>query len=392
LAQSVADDIDRGRFGSDGKLPPMVDVARSHRVSLRTVQAAWNILKDHGLIDSTSRAGGYVVSPPSVGRARSIMLPYPVDDDSDVLTFVSGETFGYRLIDHVRDALRHRGMELIAQPYAPDHPQRTVDLIAAWRRGRTDIAGMIVHGGRVGCCGARFAEAASSVGMPCVSLNAPSPGVQHDFVGADHFQVGALAGRLLSLMGMRDIAFVTEGLYPDMTTLAQYGGLVQSFERAGFDPTDIRMIRTGVLPPRDRVTHPSRLIVRHVLRHGLPQAFVGSDAYLLGILEGLRKLNIDVPGDVPVLGLTGLASLAERVDPPLTTIDTPIDAVARQLVEMLLTKVRTNTSPMPGRLCAPGLTIRQSLVVSADVESQLRLEMRALDRSQPAQRLHGRGG
>jgi DNA-binding LacI/PurR family transcriptional regulator len=221
----------------------------------------------------------------------------------------------------------------------------------------------------------RFAGAAESLALPWVSLNPADEFVTSNFVAANHFQIGAIAGRLLTQTGKKRVAFVTLDLYSNATVLAQFSGLVQSFDRAGLPWSNLHMVRMDEPNVRDRAKVARQAAIEHVRAHGLPDAFLSSDQYLLGVLEAMVDLDVAVPDDVPVLGLTGVSSLAEKADPPLTTVNTPIDAIADNLVDMLLSMIRDKQLRVPGRYCPPGLTVRRSFAVPEDLEASIRAEL-----------------
>lgn len=62
--------------------------------------------------------------------------------------------------------------------------------------------------------------------------------------------------------------------------------------------------------------------------------FAASDRMAAGAIATLRRHGRSVPGDVAVVGFDD-SGLAERMDPPLTTMHQPFDEIAEQMVEQL---------------------------------------------------------
>ena len=62
--------------------------------------------------------------------------------------------------------------------------------------------------------------------------------------------------------------------------------------------------------------------------------FAASDRMAAGAIQTLRKRGLAVPHDVAVVGFDD-SGLAERLDPPLTTMRQPFDEISEQMVELV---------------------------------------------------------
>lgn len=84
-------------------------------------------------------------------------------------------------------------------------------------------------------------------------------------------------------------------------------------------------------------------------------AFFANDLMAIGGLRALRESGVAVPEEIAVVGFDGL-ELAQYVTPPLTTVEQPVDAIARRGFRLLMDQV--NGAPwldgtrelLPGRL------------------------------------------
>jgi DNA-binding LacI/PurR family transcriptional regulator len=84
-----------------------------------------------------------------------------------------------------------------------------------------------------------------------------------------------------------------------------------------------------------------------------------NDLMALGVLGACRRAGVDVPGDVRVVGVDGLA-IGTLVAPTLTTLAVDLDAVAREALD-LATGMLAGDLPRSGP--AVQRTVRHRLVV-----------------------------
>jgi DNA-binding LacI/PurR family transcriptional regulator len=87
--------------------------------------------------------------------------------------------------------------------------------------------------------------------------------------------------------------------------------------------------------------------------------FVASDLMATGALHALRSSGRTVPGDVAVIGFDDSPS-APYTDPPLTTVRQPVEAMARQMTEMLLTQIASGDNTMQHIVVGTSLVVRSS--------------------------------
>ena len=71
---------------------------------------------------------------------------------------------------------------------------------------------------------------------------------------------------------------------------------------------------------------------------GIDAVFAASDRMAAGAISTLHRHGKEVPQDVAVIGFDD-SGLAERMDPPLTTMRQPFDQIAEHMVELLGTVV-----------------------------------------------------
>lgn len=84
-----------------------------------------------------------------------------------------------------------------------------------------------------------------------------------------------------------------------------------------------------------------------------------SDPLALGAIRAVRRAGLRVPDDVSVVGYDDSAFMSS-VEPPLTTVRQPIEAMGRAAVAALLAQIRGEEIPDDELLFEPELVVRRS--------------------------------
>lgn len=84
-----------------------------------------------------------------------------------------------------------------------------------------------------------------------------------------------------------------------------------------------------------------------------------NEAGLPGIYRGLAAAGRSVPGDVSIVGAAS-ARWASAPSPQLTSADLPVERQAREVVTMLVERLRDPDAPLRQLVLAPSLTVRGS--------------------------------
>ena len=87
-----------------------------------------------------------------------------------------------------------------------------------------------------------------------------------------------------------------------------------------------------------------------------------SDYFAFGMIEALKKLNVRIPEDISVMGISGFPG-GEFIDPPLTTISYEYFETGRRAAELMLTADRWFT---PGQLLIE--TVKHKVIVRDSVK------------------------
>ena len=93
-----------------------------------------------------------------------------------------------------------------------------------------------------------------------------------------------------------------------------------------------------------------------------------SDILALGVIRMARKLGVDVPGALSVVGFDDSAFMT-CTDPPLTTVRQPIEAMGQAAVGQLLNQVGGTQVSSEELLFEPELVVRGSTGPAAAVRA-----------------------
>jgi len=88
-----------------------------------------------------------------------------------------------------------------------------------------------------------------------------------------------------------------------------------------------------------------------------------NDMLAIGLLAGLRRAGRCCPGDVSVVGMDALPLTAHTL-PALTSVESPLRAMARRMVERIAQRMADPDLPGDEFLFRPGLVVRASVTAA----------------------------
>lgn len=251
--------------------------------------------------------------------------------------------FFYTALRGITDAARSRGFDVLLSNTEedPDNERKALTTLAERR-----VDGLII-------CPADGADRSDltrivASGLPVVLLDRRVAKLDADMVGLDNHQAATEATRYLIEQGHTRIAIVTGGsssILPrltrpgmkgvetiSVTTLgARAAGYRDALASAGIQVRSEYLSAAGFR--RDDAAAATRTLM------GLkepPTAILAFDSILtLGVLLGLRELNIRCPEEVSLLGFDD-AEWAEATSPPLTVMRQPVYQIGVKACELLL--------------------------------------------------------
>jgi DNA-binding LacI/PurR family transcriptional regulator len=165
------------------------------------------------------------------------------------------------------------------------------------------------------------------------SLDVPS-------VSVDERHAGQLATQHLIELGHRRIGFAA-GPEDYLPTLEKAAGRADALRDAGLSPD-------GLVAHADFSVEGGRIALRKLLERDPPPSGVvcSSDLMALGVLKEARALGLRVPEDLSIVGFDGIEA-GIWLDPPLTTVEQPIERLAETAVEALQTLIAEPGRSLP---------------------------------------------
>ena len=180
-----------------------------------------------------------------------------------------------------------------------------------------------------------------------------------DYISVDNAAAAALATEHLIGLGHRTIAFVTpsgwtfsraEKRQGFLDAAGKHGVATVVIEGATASIySDAEMAELGQALAGEIIAHPAR-----------PTAAVTiNDMMAIGLIAGLREAGLSAPEDMSVVGFDAL-SLGAYIAPALTSVRTPLTAMAQTMVNRIVTRLEVPGTPLGEFRFAPELLIRGS--------------------------------
>ena len=159
-------------------------------------------------------------------------------------------------------------------------------------------------------------------------------------VAVDDRSMGRLIGEELLSLGHRRIAVFGSNPVAGDSLAMRFQGFCEAFAERGliYQRTDYRETRfsyeAGYEAAMDFFREAGNVTA----------LFAMSDTVAVGAIRALQDLGLSVPGDVSVVGFDGI-DISRFTIPRLTTVEQPVDEIARRSVNLLLDMMENNASP-----------------------------------------------
>jgi LacI family transcriptional regulator, repressor for deo operon, udp, cdd, tsx, nupC, and nupG len=185
--------------------------------------------------------------------------------------------------------------------------------------------------------------------MPVVMVNAGVDGLGFPHISTDDAVAVEQAYGHLRSLGHERIGMVMgpEDHMPSRRKLAAVAKL------AGWTSPDEWVERTTFS------MESARLAASRLIQRGVTAMICASDVLALGSIRAARRLGLDVPADVSVVGFDDSA-LMTCTDPPLTTVRQPIEMMGQAAVDLLVNQIEGSGVAPDELLFEPELVVRGS--------------------------------
>lgn len=187
-------------------------------------------------------------------------------------------------------------------------------------------------------------------GLPLVFVNGEVDGLDVPSVSSDEAHAGAVAVEHLVHLGHQRIGLLT-GPTHYLPVARRLEGFRSAMWAAELAPDDV--VSTTFTVEGGRVGG------RRLIEAGVTAIVAANDQMALGAVRAARDLDLEVPGDLSVVGYDDTELMA-FTDPPLTTVRQPVEAIGEHAVEVLLAQVAAQPYETSAFLSRPDLVVRGS--------------------------------
>ncbi len=315
LVQYLRREIANGRLKPGSRAPSLSEMQMQFRVSRATVEKAYDLLEQEGVLWRRQGSGTFVVEQSTTSRS----------------------TGNLGLIMHTRSTKGFYILELLAGVREEAARQ---DLELLWLsndelKSTSDVDAILM------CCDPSEALALNiSEQLPHALLFHHSP----DFtcIAADNFTGGKLATQHLLELGHQRIACLPSSDYDSISRQRQAG------HRAALAQRDVEFDEKLTCYLVERRLHGYRQSGEVTMKKWLQEDWAAlnctailahNDETAIGVIKALRDHGLQVPGDISVIGFDG-TELSELCDPVLTTIKVPLRELGAAAVKVLAEQVK----------------------------------------------------
>jgi len=268
-------------------------------------------------------------------------------------TAPTSDPFNKTVLLGLEAAARRAGYRIALEFVSPEnHPE-----IDHWNQETT--AGFIILGG--GDLSADWVQAAADSHLPVVMLDHFIPGIDLPTVVPDNFAGAYSMAQYLIEMGHQRIGFI-RGPSKYWTLGERQAGYMLAVQRAGLASSS----DPELIPPRiSRGDEKGYGEMQHLLNLADPPTavFAVSDKAAVGAYRAALDRGLTIPDDISIVGFDDI-EIAQLLNPPLTTVQTPGETMGQVAFDRLLELIDNNdqTTSLPIKWTIPTrLVIRKSV-------------------------------
>jgi len=356
LRTIITEEITRGVYGDDGKLPSERSMTDRFAVSRTSVRECLNALVKDGVLVRIVGKGTYVAA--LAGNAPGA----PVDPGDRQLAFLIGENIfqfvqpGYsRILVGAEQACRQQGYKLLFHSVGEEESGLGLDSAGIRPEG---ILGCLVAGG----LRKKTLDRLQDWDVPVVLTDLIVQDGNTSAVGPDYTIGTRQAIEHLAALGHESVGFVG---FPNSEKYRTFWATLESLGLR-YNPHFVRFLQLPDVEPG--ILAGFRAMQELLASPSLPTAVLATnDLVAMGLMEALKMADISVPGQISVIGYD---ELGRDGNPPLTTIRSYPEEVGRIAAKMLMDQLNGKSTPqqiaVPTELVVRGTTAPCRMPVAGD--------------------------
>lgn len=366
ISEILRQEIISGRFDAAGKLPSEHQLMRRFSVARETVRCALKNLTDCELVDRRPGYGTYLSDHASrlATRCFGVIVPdayYP---------------FYGRICSGIESGAKRCGYTTLTAALGSgemhERAAKAVEFAEVCKAQK--VCGVFLQPIQLLDRAEEFNRSLLSVfndaDIPVVLLDsdcvAPPARSGYDIVGIDNTNAGyRLAIHLIS-RGVKRIVYFSNRLAAPSSLLRGCG-------------VSFAAIEAGLAWSRGNIVIGNPCDTKFVKKafggSGRPDGIVAvNDHVAVQLLESLKSIGVDVPGDVKLAGING-DECAENANPPLTTMVQPCREIGEAAVEIMLQRLSCRRKAPRETLLMAELVERGSTASAARMKVQKKLSI-----------------
>ncbi len=329
------------------------DIARAAGVSYSTVSRALNdnpaISQEvRTRIQDLAQAMGYTPNALAQG-----LLTSQTHSIGLVITTIS-DPFFVDILKGVEEVAQEAGISVFLATSNND-PEREIKIIETFSRRRVD--GVIIAASRISQA---YASRLEQIHMPVVMVNHQAEGDYQNIssLNIDDYAGGRIAMQHLIDLGHRRIGYIGVSNRPGSNS-RRMEAYLDALKELGVTPQDdwICINQATARGDLDGDLKAGQCLAPRVIEAGITALFCYCDTVAVGAMLACRKLGIDLPADLSVVGFDD-NELCEIVCPPLTTVGQPKREMGQTALRMLLASM--DGARVTDTVVEPALVIRES--------------------------------
>jgi LacI family transcriptional regulator len=370
LVEQMQARIARGHWEVNRRLPTTLQMASEFSVSINTVQRALAQLQATGLIESRGRRryvcarnSRVLVTPARQGtQVAVVQISAPLGSP---LPSPHAQRWSSTIVEAIRQVLQAQELQPVLIGINATQGSMAEQYAKQFQNIRKSLLGVICFPipGQQELLGLLDRDQ-----IPWIAVNRPSEGACHNFVTSDFGGAGRQVGLCFGKLGFRRVLIAGPPPAESLSWLETTGGFLQSYLSLGLPLHQVDHLACN--PDDEEIRF--QAIQQYLKKHGPPQGmFLAGDHFALSAIRAIRQGGWQVPGNVSVVGGTGL-EISRYCDPPLSTIAQPMDRLGYEAVAALSDLARAGILRIPGRIVPTPLVLRQSTQVPAALREELR--------------------
>ncbi len=305
------------------KLPSIHELSEQLGVNLHTIRQAYHQLEDDGLVESRQGRGTHIipfnlsnlVNAAGDTRSHTVGVVVPTWSNPFYHNFLQGV-----------ESVAAGNKTMIFLCMTQDDP------LTAWREVARlvtkGVDGLLIVSHDIDAILDKEKDPECIAGIPYVSVD--SPEANGFAVNIDLYSAGYQATQHLAALGHQRIALMTH-----LKDFHNVKPINQGYEGALKD-ADIKIDKSLICKVPGFQFAAGEQGMRNLLKSdALPTAiFAITDLMALGAMKVIKEAGLRIPDDISIVGFNDIP-MVEVVDPPLTTVFAPSEALGRESMKML---------------------------------------------------------